>query len=75
MNSSKLLANRRRWLIWSVAAVTMMVLVSPAAQEKRETGAPAVNQNAAAVKGFLDRVNEYVGLQKKVTTGCRRRVT
>ena len=69
MNSSKLLANRRRWLIWSVAAVTLVVLVSPAAQEKRDTGAPAVNQNAAAIKGFIDRVKEYVDLQKKVDDG------
>ena len=70
MNSSKLLANRgRRWLIWSVAVVTLMLLVSLAAQEKRDAGAPAVNPKAAAVKGFLDRVNEYVGLQKKVDNG------
>jgi hypothetical protein len=68
MNSSKLLANRRRWLI-SVAVVTLMILVSAAAQEKRDTGAPAVNPKAAAVKGFLDRVNEYVALQKKVDNG------
>ncbi len=69
MNSSKLLANRRRWLIWSVAILTLMILVSPAAQEKRDTGAPAVNPKAAAVKGFLDRLNEYVALQKKVDNG------
>ena len=70
MNSSKLLANRgRRWLIWSVAVAALLLLVSPAAQEKRDAGAPAVNPKAAAIKGFLDRLNEYSGLQKKVDNG------
>ena len=70
MNSSKLLAKPgRRWLIWSMAVVTLMLIVRPAAQEKREAGASAVNPNAAAIKGFLDRVKEYVDLQKKVDDG------
>lgn len=69
MNSSKLLANPGRWLIWSLAVITLMLAVPPAAQEKRETGAPAVNPNAAAIKGYLDRVKEYVDLQKKVDNG------
>jgi hypothetical protein len=70
MDSSKLLANRgRRWLIWSVAVAALMLFVSPAAQEKRDAGAPAVNPKAATIKGFLDRVNEYVALQKKVDNG------
>jgi hypothetical protein len=69
MNSSKLLANPGRWLIWSLAVITLMLVGPSAAQEKRDTAAPAVNPNAAAVKGYLDRVKEYVDLQKKVDNG------
>jgi hypothetical protein len=72
MNSSKLLAKPgRHRLIWSLAVITLMLIVPPAAQEKskREGGAAAVNPNAAAIKGYLDRVKEYVDLQKKVDDG------
>ena len=63
MNSSKLLATSRQLIC--VAVVTLMVGTSGLAQE-RDAG---VNPKAAAVKGFTDRVNEYVALQKKVDDG------
>ena len=39
---------RRRWLIWGVAIVTLMILVSPAAQEKRDTERQRSTPKAAA---------------------------
>jgi hypothetical protein len=69
MLCSKLLANPgRHRLIWTVAFLTMMVTPPIGAQEKR-ANERAVNPNAAAIKGFQDRVNEYVALQKKVDEG------
>ena len=65
MNSSKLLASSaRRRLIYG-AVVTITIAMPAIAQER----AAPVNPNAAAIKGFADRVHEYVALQKKVDDG------
>ena len=65
MNCSKLLASSRpsRLICGAIVALTM---ITPAIAQER---AEPVNPKAAAIKGFLDRVNEYVGLQKKVDDG------
>jgi hypothetical protein len=63
MNCSKLLATRRH-LICNALAI-LMVATSAVAQERRA----GVNPKAAAIKGFVDRVNDYVALQKKVDDG------
>jgi hypothetical protein len=72
MNSSKLLASfpaspgqAGLCRLICAAIVTVMVAGSAIAQE-RDAG---VNPKAAALKGFLDRVNAYVALQKKVDDG------
>jgi hypothetical protein len=68
MNSSKLLANPgRRRLVWSTALALLMLAAVGGAQE--QGARRGVNPNAAAVKGFMDRVNAYVALQKKVDDG------
>ena len=70
MLSSKLLAKPgRQQLIWCAAILTLLVSVPAIAQEKRDPDPKATNPNAAALKGFLDRVNDYVALQKKVDDG------
>ena len=38
-------------------------------QEPRGTSGREVNPNAVVIKGFLDRVNDYIALQKKVDNG------
>ena len=64
MNYSKLLASSApRWLI--CYAIFTLTIVTPAITQER---AP-VNPNAAAIKGFVDRVKEYVALQKKLDDG------
>ena len=64
MNCSKLLASSAsRRLI--CCAIFAFAIVPPAIAQER---AP-VNPNAAALKGFADRVKEYVALQKKVDDG------
>jgi hypothetical protein len=69
MNSSKLLAKSGgRRLIWSGALVILTLTTIGDAQEKR-ADERQVNPQAAALKGFEDRVNEYVALQKKVDNG------
>ena len=69
MNSSKLLANPvGRRLIWSAAVAIFTLTVVGQAQEKRADERPA-NPNGTAIKGFMDRVDEYVALQKKVDNG------
>src|SRR5262245_26202123 len=72
MNSSKLLASSSgspgqggsRRLIGMV--VVMLMIATSGITQERTAG---VNPKAAAIKGFLDRVNEYVALQKKVDDG------
>jgi hypothetical protein len=69
MNYSKLLATSGRWQLIGCAALLALLAVAPAgAQEKRDVD-PKANPSAAAIKGFLDRVNEYIALQKKVDDG------
>jgi hypothetical protein len=64
MNCSKLLASSApRWLI--CCTIFTLTIVTPAIAQER---AP-VNPNAAAIKGFVDRVKEYVALQKKLDDG------
>jgi hypothetical protein len=64
MNYSKLLASSTpHWLI--CCAIVTLTIVTPAIAQER---AP-VNPNAAAIKGFMERVKEYVALQKKVDDG------
>jgi hypothetical protein len=68
MLSSKLLAKPSpRQLIRCAALLTLLVSAPAIAQERRDP--KATNPNAAAIKGFLDRANEYVALQKKVDDG------
>jgi hypothetical protein len=71
MLSSKLLAKpgRRQQLIWCAAILPLLVGAPASAQENRNADPKATNPNAAAIKGFLDRVNDYVALQKKVDDG------
>ena len=70
MNCSNSLANRNRKLI-CLAALAALLIVAPvsAGQTPRGTAGEKVNPNAAAIKGFLDRTNDYVALQKKVDNG------
>jgi hypothetical protein len=62
MNCSKLLASRGQLICGAVAI--LLIATSAVAQERN-----VVNPNAAAIKGFTDRVNEYAALQKKVGDG------
>ena len=70
INCSKLLANVNRKLI-CVAAIGMLsiALSAGAAQAPKGTAGEKVNPNTAAIKSFLDRANDYIGLQKKVDDG------
>jgi hypothetical protein len=65
MNCSKLLANLGPRRLICGAVVTLMMATSGIAQER----AAGVNPKAAAIKGFVDRVHEYVALQEKVDDG------
>lgn len=60
---SNLLASPRQLICGAV--IVMLVATSGITQER----AAGVNPKAAAIKGFIDRVNEYVALQKKVDDG------
>jgi hypothetical protein len=65
MNGSKLLANTtRRWIGTGAVIAIALTAAGDAAQERT----PA-NPTAAAIKGFMDRTNDYVALQKKVDDG------
>jgi hypothetical protein len=70
MNCSKLLAKPNRKLICFVA-IGALLIAAPvgAGQAPKGTAGEKVNPNAAAIKGFLDRTNDYVALQKKVDDG------
>jgi hypothetical protein len=65
MNSSKLLASPGTSRLICGAVVTLLIATTGVAQER----AAGANPKAAAIKGFVDRVNEYVALQKKVDDG------
>jgi hypothetical protein len=67
MNCSKLLANAMRRSIGTAVIGVALTAAAGAAQERPQ--APAVNPHAAAIKGFLDRTNDYIELQKKVDNG------
>jgi hypothetical protein len=70
MNCSKLLANPNRKLICLVA-IGALLIAAPigAGQAPTGTAGEKVNPNAATIKGFLDRTNDYIALQKKVDDG------
>ena len=65
MNCSKLLASLGSRRLICSAVVTLLIATPGMAQER----AAGVNPDAAAIKGFVDRVNEYAALQKKVDDG------
>jgi len=71
MNSSKLLANNPGWrrLICGASLVFMVAFMVAAPRAAQEARPATVNPQAAALKGFQDRVNAYVALQKKVDDG------
>jgi hypothetical protein len=70
MNCSKLLANGNHKLICPAAiAILLIAAAAGAGQAPKGTAGEKVNPNAVAIKGFLDRVNDYVDLQKKVDNG------
>jgi hypothetical protein len=70
MNCSKLLAIVNRKLICSaIVAATLIVAPLGATQAPAGTSGEKVNPNAAALKGFQDRVNDYIALQKKAGDG------
>ncbi len=66
MNSSKLLASPGRQCLGAIALLLVLTITPDAAQESR---GPAANPKDPAVKAFLDRVNDYIALQKKVDNG------
>jgi len=71
MNSSKLLANHPGWrrLICGAPIICMVAFMVAAPRAAQEARPATVNPQAAALKGFQDRLNEYVALQKKVDDG------
>jgi hypothetical protein len=70
MLSSKLLAKHgHQQLICAAAILTLLINAPAGAQERRDPAPNGVNPKAAAIKGFLDRLNEYTALQKKVDDG------
>lgn len=71
-SSSKLLAITAGQLISAILLIATPAIAQPAAtaqQRGRSGSSDKVNPNAAAMKGFIDRVNAYVALQKKVDNG------
>ena len=60
------MTTKSRQPLWNAAAVIAVILSFGVRTPAAQATAPAANPDAAVVKDFLDRVNEYVALHKKL---------